>query len=169
MNEINKARPKLIGHVPPLTVSQTEEIIKKLKTFNLRANTLYAVPFCVFDETIFDAIAIYVSKAVNGGKARLGVFQNLAENVYPGLLIADFGEVDVSADGEKAVDIQQTFTKGLIWLAVVANAAVPIEGSVFEEALSFSVDFPYAPLPEIFPSGAKERKGSTPAFFTHTV
>jgi hypothetical protein len=89
--------------------------------------------------------------------------------VYPEALITDFGEVNVDSIGDKVVEIEQTLDRGIYWLVVVANATVVIEGNIAEAGLSYSVDFPYAPLPQTFPSGAIQHEGDIPAFSIHEV
>lgn len=135
------------------------------------ANSLRAFPFFVPKTTLFDRIAIRVTTAGTGTtpRARIGVYKDNG-NIYPGQLVLDAGEVDVSSTGLKELTINLKLKGGkLYWLAFVGQdtaslvfAATPAADSFatflgFDNALSgsafsgFAHVQTYGPLPVTFP------------------
>ncbi len=138
------------------------------------ANSLRAFPFFVPKATSFDRIAIRVTTAGTGTtpRARIGVYTDNG-NIYPGQLILDAGEVDVSSTGLKELTINLKLKAGkLYWLAFVgqdtaslALAAIPTTDSFatflgFDSALSGSAFLgiahvqTYGALPGTYPSSS---------------
>jgi len=87
----------------------------------ISANTLYAVPFLAARDMTVDRIAFFTMAGQSGKYARLGIYKN-GSNLYPGELLLDAGEVTLNAAEAKAITIDQALTKGLYWLALVADA-----------------------------------------------
>jgi hypothetical protein len=138
------------------------------------ANSLRAFPFFVPKTISFDRIAIRVTTAGTGTtpRARIGVYADNG-NIYPGQLVLDAGEVDVSSTGLKELTINLKLKAGkLYWLAFVgqdtaslALAAIPTTDSFatflgFDNALSGSAFLgiahvqTYGALPGIYPSSS---------------
>ncbi|MEE8194445.1 MAG: hypothetical protein V3T73_02960 [Dehalococcoidales bacterium] len=87
----------------------------------ITADQLYARPLIVARDITIDRIAIEVTGAGAGGtKARLGIY-NLGDDLYPGTLLLDAGEVAVDSTGIKAVTVSQALTKGIYFMAMVAD------------------------------------------------
>lgn len=87
------------------------------------ANSLRAFPLFVPKTMRFDRIAIRVTTAATGvtPRVRLGIYADNG-NVYPGQLLLDAGEVDVSTLGVKELTIDITLKGGrLYWLALVGQ------------------------------------------------
>lgn len=87
------------------------------------ANSIRAFPFFVPKNTKFDRIAIRVTTAGTGTtpRARLGIYDDNG-NVFPGNLVLDAGEVNVSATGVKELTIDVTLQGGkLYWLVLVGQ------------------------------------------------
>lgn len=138
-------------------------------TVILPAGYLIVVPFPVIRDITVDRIAAEVTTAASAGKhARLGIYQN-GTNLHPGSLLLDAGEVLVDSTGAKAITIDQSLTKGLYWIALVAES-----GTTFRSLrtnygnhtmLGFHTAFSvlntsqyviraYGSLPDPFPAGA---------------
>ena len=140
-------------------------------TLTLTANTLYATPFFVPEDTRFDRIAINVTSAVSGSKARVGVYRDDG-NAYPSTLVpgTDVGELDTGTTGVKENAIDVTLPPGLYWLALVSSAGIAVRAvpvaSLDSEILGlgpdlgtapgvgYSVSYTYGALPSTFPTGA---------------
>lgn len=130
----------------------------------MTANTIYAVPFLAARDMTVDRIAINVITADTGNSARMGIYRD-GNNLYPGELLLDAGEVSVGTTGVKAITIDQSLMKGLYWLAIVSDGtpnvrvltnAVTILGMNSTHAnhqTGWSAAFTYAALPDPFTAG----------------
>lgn len=137
------------------------------------ANSLRAFPFYLPITTSFDKIAIRVTTLATGTtpRIRLGIYEDNGNN-YPGKLILDAGEVNVSSTGVKELDIDIKLPGGkLYWLVLIgqdttslvvaASAAtnvLPILG--YESDLSgtplagWAATQTYGVLPATYPTGS---------------
>lgn len=131
------------------------------------ADTLYAYPYVVVRTMTIDRIAIYVATGVSG-KARLGIY-NTGTNLYPGTLLLDAGEVDVTSSTLVAATVSQQLTKGVYFFVLVSNVAPDLHGgntnrggitilgqniaNFGQTYAGWSVSFSYAALPDPFPAG----------------
>ncbi len=140
------------------------------------ANSLRAFPFFVPKAAKFDRIAIRVSTAATGTtpRGRLGVYEDNG-SIYPGKLVLDAGEVDVSAIGVKELTIDLTLKAGkLYWLvflgqdtaSLVVGAIPASEASAsilgFDSTLSgtpilgYAITQTYGALPATYPASATD-------------
>ena len=87
----------------------------------ITANQLYACPFLIARNMTADRIGVEVATLLTGS-LRMGIYAN-GTNLYPGALLLDAGVVDTSTTGLKELTINLALTRGLIWLAFVADAA----------------------------------------------
>lgn len=137
------------------------------------ANSLRAFPFYLPITTSFDKMAIRVTTLATGTtpRIRLGIYEDNGNN-YPGKLILDAGEVNVSSTGVKELDIDVKLPGGkLYWLVLIgqdttslvvaASAAtnvLPILG--YESDLSgtplagWAATQTYGALPATYPTGS---------------
>ena len=139
-------------------------------TFAPRANHLYAFYYPVLRRMRFDRIGIHVHTAssTSGAKARLGIYADNG-NFYPGKLILDAGEVDLTTTGQKEIEINVVLDRGVYWLAYVSNVSDAYLRMVFgyptPKGFSLSVAYVYgsyvynlgsypSSLPDPYPSGA---------------
>lgn len=147
-------------------------------TVTLSVDKLYAYPLAIARALTIDRLAIYVFSEV-AGNARLGIYNDNG-SVYPGSLLLDAGEVDVSSTGLKEIIISQALTKGLYWLALLCNAGP----TIYKGAMAFSPlgrsntslapiyshysksGITYGALPDPFPSGASLTPSTTGAYST---
>ena len=139
------------------------------------ASRIAAVPFKVYERPIsIDRIAIYLT-AATAGLARLGVYEDDG-SIYPGNLVLDAGEIDISTTGAKALTISQQLSYDtLYWFVLLANAsasatcrAVASDNSVLgfteTQLASFTGNsfgyikdtITYGPLPDPFPAAASD-------------
>lgn len=139
-------------------------------------NSLRAFPFFIPRTAKFDRISIRVTTAATGPtpRARLGVYED-SGSVYPGKLVLDAGEVNVSATGIKELVIDLTLKSGkLYWLvllgqdtASLAVGAIPTTDALatflgWDSTLSgtpplgYSVTQTYGALPATYPAGATD-------------
>ena len=137
------------------------------------ANSLRAFPSYLPKTTKFDRIAIRVTTLATGvtPRLRLGIYEDNGNN-YPGKLVLDAGEIDVSTTGVKEVIINTTLQGGkLYWLTLVgqdttalvvaataAGDVIPVLG--YELDLSgtplsgWAVTQTYGALPATYPTGS---------------
>lgn len=134
-------------------------------------DTLFAIPFIVVKDESFDSIAIEVTIAGAAGKlVRLGVYNNqTGQDPVPGSLLVDAGTALIDSTGVKEIPISVNLTKGLYWLAYLANDTVTVRGSSVDSAISQVLGLPaasfasiariyssalaFAALPDPFPAG----------------
>lgn len=136
-------------------------------------NSLRAFPFFVPKTERFDRISINVATAGTGTtpRVRLGIYADDG-SVYPGALVLDAGEIDVSTTGVKELTIDQKLIGGkLYWLvlvgqdtaSLVVNAisaadAIPVSG--FDSGLTgtpylgYAHTQTYGALPASYPTGS---------------
>lgn len=91
----------------------------------LVANTIYAIPFYVPRALTLSAMVIRVTTLDAGKIARLGIYKN-GVNLYPGLLLKDFGTVSVAAVAVVEVAGAQQLRQGLYYAVVVSDGAPTI-------------------------------------------
>lgn len=140
------------------------------------ANSLRAFPFFVPKTAKFDRIAIRVSTLATGTtpRVRLGVYEDKGDGtVYPGALVLDAGEVDVSSTGLKEITIDLTLKGGkMYWLSLVGQdttalvvAAIPAadafatflgldNGLTGTPYLGYAITQTYGVLPATYPTGS---------------
>lgn len=140
------------------------------------ANSLRAFPFYIPKTAAFDRIAIRITTAGTGAtpRVRIGVYEDKGDgSVYPGALVLDAGEVDVSSTGLKEITITLTLKGGkLYWLAFVgqdtasmAMAAIPAADSLATflgldngltgtPYLGYAHTQAYGALPATYPTGS---------------
>ncbi|MEM2174275.1 MAG: hypothetical protein QXI58_01425 [Candidatus Micrarchaeia archaeon] len=150
-----------------------------LTTATPSANVLLAFPLIIPVSTTFDQIAINVTTAKTG-QARLGIYRDNNNQVYPGSLILDAGVIDTGTTGVKILSIDLTLTPGLYWAAYVTNAgptvrAIAVGGSLpilgFDSTLGtasgvgYSISYTFNPLPQNFPSEAGVYSGAVVGIF----
>ena len=87
----------------------------------ITANRLYAIPFFISRPMTADRIGVQVA-TLAAGSLRLGLYAD-GVNLYPGALLLDAGVVDTGTTGLKELTINQALSSGLVWLAMLANAA----------------------------------------------
>ena len=131
------------------------------------ANELYAVPFPVVRAMTLDRLILWVKVAsgTSGSVVRLGIY-NDGVNLYPGTLLLDAGTVDGNSATIQSVTINQALTKGLYWLALLADVGCSVRGtcpplpwlgvhpSDLTSPLSdWNVAQAYGALPSPFPTG----------------
>jgi hypothetical protein len=138
-------------------------------TLTLSANFLHAVPFFTPVARTATRLAIQVTTAV-AGQARLGVYQDDG-SVYPGSLIRDAGVVDTGTTGFREITALtiSLLANVLYWLVITTSANPHISassaGTLWQilglgpdlnapSGNSWSVAFPFGPLPATFPTGA---------------
>lgn len=136
-------------------------------TSQFAANRLYGLPFHVARDATYDRITINVTTVNSGQNIRLGIYE-LGTDLYPGALVLDAGTVDVSGTGVEAITISQALTKGLYFVAAVADAGTPVIKGYYpgkspmgdcRSALDavpnacWDVAFSYAALPDPFTTG----------------
>lgn len=140
------------------------------------ANSIRAFPFFIPKTVKFDRIAIRVTTAGTGAvpRARLGVYDDNG-SVYPGKLVLDAGEVNVSANGIKELVIDVTLKTGkLYWLSLIgqdttslAVGAIPSGDALATflgwdaslagtPPLGYAVNQAYGLLPADYPAGAAD-------------
>lgn len=140
------------------------------------ANSLRAFPFFVPKTAKFDRIALRVTTAGTGTtpRARLGIYEDLNDGtLYPGALVLDAGEVNVSTTGLKEITIDVTLKGGkLYWLVMLGQdttsmvvAAIPAADSIatflgFDNGLTgtpylgYAVTQTYGALPATCPTAS---------------
>jgi len=155
-----------------------------LTTLALTANRLYAAPFFVPCVQSFDRIAINVTTAGAAGTlARIGIYYDNGATA-PGELTLDSGDIAVNATGVKQVNISISLSMRLIWLAIVASAAVTIRALAVGSSNAvylgnnsslgaawgshYYAAFAYAPLPAAF-GAVTFGTGAAPAVFLRKV
>lgn len=132
-------------------------------TQTLAADRLYASILIVARDITVDRIAIEVTVGGAGGtKARLGIY-SVGDNLAPGALVDDSGEVAVDSTGVKAITIDQALTKGIYYTALVTDGtptirrATPYWSPMGFAGTNFDIillgnyrSFTYAALPDPF-------------------
>jgi len=88
-------------------------------TMAVSANTLYATPFAVRQQKLWNKIAINVTTAATSTFAYLGIYR--MENGIPTTLILDAGTVNLDSTGTKENTISQVLPAGMYALVLLAN------------------------------------------------
>ena len=133
----------------------------------LVGNKLYAIQCPVVRAMTLDRLAAWVKVAsgIAGSVARLGIYNN-GTNLYPGTLALDAGTIATDSIGIKAITINKSLTKGLYWLALLADTDFSIRYVGFTFSLlgahptdltsglaSWDVAQTYGALPDPFTAG----------------
>lgn len=149
-----------------------------LENMLVPVNAIDALSFIVPVSQNFDRIAIRVTTAV-AGNCRLGIYAD-NEDIYPGALILDAGEVNTGTTGVKEIIIAQNLTPGLYWLARLFSAQPYIKGvpeaSIIpiigmdaslsgRPAVGWRKNYTYGVLPNPFPADGSMLFGGRPAVF----
>jgi len=95
----------------------------------MSAGYLYAVPFYMPGvPNRVSKIGVYAASGAAGANVRLGIYDDIGgpNPVKPHKLLLDAGEADVSAGGNKLLDVMQDFPRGLKWLACISNNSTPL-------------------------------------------
>lgn len=137
------------------------------------ANVLRAFPLiCPPRKGTIDQLAFNVTTLL-AGNARIGAYRNAdkaGQNLYPGALIVDSGDISTAAAGVKTYATSITFDPGeLLWLTHVGSVAATLRclglagidvkllglGTALSTApsLGISVAHAYAALPATFTAG----------------
>jgi len=131
---------------------------------DVAANVLHATYYPVFRKFRADRIYLRVSGGGGSGAlARLGLYED--DDWYPGSLIQDFGELDVSTSGWKYKDINLTLDAKRYWTACVLNNSLTdlrLSSAVLTAARTptsnlearLYISYTYGSLPDPFPTGA---------------
>ncbi|MBN1856937.1 MAG: hypothetical protein JW846_08290 [Dehalococcoidia bacterium] len=117
----------------------------------------------------YDRLGISVQTAGNAGaKARLGIY-DCGDALYPGGLILDAGEVEVTTTGVKEISINQHLPGGIYFLALTTNdtavkfwmLSIPMAVSplglgttINYSRCGWKVSRTYGVLPSVFSAGA---------------
>jgi len=129
------------------------------------ANRLYASPFPITQLRTADRIGFFNTSALAGKKGRLGIYSDNGF-AYPGALLLDAGEVDLTTAAQKDIAISQTLPPALYWLALVMdsnpgiyrvpNNSLSIVGHTNAQGgrASWYHAFNYAALPDPYPTAA---------------
>ena len=138
-------------------------------TMALTPNRLYTVMWPLARAVTCDRIAMNVNVAAEAGKkARLGICRDTGA-YYPGALLLDAGEVDVSSTGLKALAVSLELDAGMYWVACISDGApsvrytfqgVGLKGSIAMPRYSYAgyrTDTAYGPLPDPFPTGGADQ------------
>jgi len=131
------------------------------------ADRLIACAYPILRRMRFDQVRFVVHSAGGAGAlARVGIYRDNGD-FYPGELIQDFGDFDVSTSGGKYATIDLTLDRGLYWIAYNNNdgsAAYRIYRALLVPRLSTpgAIEYPrhayevtqaYGALPSTFPAG----------------
>jgi hypothetical protein len=101
-----------------------------MSTITPTLDLLYCVPFLVGRDTEIDQLAVNITTAsAPGAMYRLGVYEDTGEG-YPGDLLVDAGQVDVSTNGDKVAAVSETLPAGFAWLALVAQGVTTATRSI---------------------------------------
>lgn len=145
------------------------------------ANYLYAVPFYLPGvPNVVTKIGIKVT-TLGAGNARLGIYDDKGEaKLYPGNLLLDAGGIGTGSTGVKGITVRHGLPRGLKW-AVVVLSGTPVLAAIAGTAgiwcplgrdeggtnmyTTLRVAFSYAALPDLFPTGGRERPEEMPYIF----
>jgi len=94
-------------------------------------NTLTLQPFYLGSSATATRLAVNITTAFAGGVARLGIYNNSANEDYPGTLLLDAGTISLATTGAKQITISQSLSQGLYWLAIL-----PTTGQITAQAMS---------------------------------
>jgi hypothetical protein len=101
-----------------------------MSTLTPTLDLLYCVPFYVPRDTDIDQLAVNITTAsAPGALYRLGVYEDTGVG-YPGDLLVDAGQVDVSTNGDKTVAVSETLPGGLVWFGLAAQGVTTATRSI---------------------------------------
>lgn len=96
---------------------------QELADYSATDDVLHAMPLVVARDMTIDRIAAHVDTAgAAGTKARLGIYKT-GDNLYPGDLVIDAGEIAIDAIGVQTLVIDQALFKGIYYTVLVHNDA----------------------------------------------
>jgi hypothetical protein len=134
----------------------------------LTAGRLYTVMWPLARGVRCDRFAVYVNDAAAGKVCRLGLYRDNG-SYYPGALLLDGGEVDVSTTGTKEVEVSIELDAGMYWIACLSDGApgvrytyqgLGLKGSSSVPRFSYAgyrKDIGYGALPDPFPAGGEDQ------------
>jgi hypothetical protein len=96
------------------------------------------VPFYVPSSTTFTRIGVRISTSTGGSSVRLGIYSSNSDN-FPTTLVLDAGTVDGSSTGSKSINISQTLSEGLYWLAATPQGVSGVGIRSFTTGYTFYV------------------------------
>lgn len=92
-----------------------------LTATTISSGVISFAPFLVSQQRTFDQVAIEITAAAAAaGVWRLGLYGDDGTG-YPGALLGNYGTVDVSTVGTKAIVISHALAPGFYWLCVLAE------------------------------------------------
>lgn len=139
----------------------------------LTANRLYGTYHIIARDLTVDRITAYITGAGAGGtKARMGIYR-VGNNLAPGELVLDAGEVAVdSAPAGLKISIDQALTKGIYYTAINSDGTPTFRfissttngiGNAYYYAVSgWYAAQTYGALPDPFPSSGLTKGQTTP-------
>lgn len=109
-------------------------------------NRLYAMPFFVSQPCTLVQLAVNVTTAGASSGVRVGVYRSAAENdIYPGALLVESGEMDTSSTGVKTSTVNQALTPNRWhWYAFLCKASAPAVTGVSTYSSGMGVDTAFA-------------------------
>lgn len=143
--------------------------IMTMAAIALTANTLYTTPFFGLKAATITKIGLYIATGDSGKKARLGIYEG-DDDVYPGDLVSDCGEIDVNSGGLKEITGLNIAIAGkLYWFVIISDGSPQITriNPAYAWNIIGSVDYTtgnlksswqksntYGSLPDPFPASA---------------
>lgn len=86
------------------------------------ADVLYAYPMRFYNEASFNRLGLSnVSGGLASSRARVALYSNLANNMYPDALIVESGELNLAASGMKGGTVVGLAGPGIIWCVSLFN------------------------------------------------
>jgi len=134
----------------------------------LEAGRLYTMMWPLARGVRVDRIAINVHTPDAGKKCRLGLYRDDG-SFYPGALLLDSGELDVSTEGTKDVATALELDAGMYWIACVSDGVpgvrhtfqgLGLKGNVAVPRFSYAgyrKDCGYGVLPDPFPANGDDQ------------
>jgi len=134
-------------------------------TLTIAANTIYATPFAIRQQQVWNKIAIYVSTAQAGASAYLGVYR--MENGKPTTLVGTPGIVSLATTGLKELTVSEMLQQGMYALFVLpdVSGAIITAGTLSSQAIAtvgtsgfgvadtlITAAYTYGALPATFPT-----------------
>jgi hypothetical protein len=134
-------------------------------TLTISANTIYATPFAIRQQQVWNKIAIYVSTAQAGASAYLGVYR--MENGKPTTLVGTPGIVSLATTGLKELTVSEMLQQGMYALFVLpdVSGAIINAGTLSSQAIAtvgtsgfgvadtlITAAYTYGALPATFPT-----------------
>lgn len=136
--------------------------------------TIVCHPFIVPETTTYDMIAARaVAAGLAGSLARIGLYADNG-SMYPGALLFDSGDLNISTAGVKSAALNLTLDRGIYWLASIVNDDNPgwmyhdwaamlqlgVDGTLTgSPAVGWKVAQAFGAFPASFPVGALGKYG----------